>query len=1040
MDDLDVNDVASGQNFAIISGAPVDSLSEFRGTVAGQLSSNGPGGGGQFQLVTKNGTNAFHGDLNEYHRDTSTVANSWFLNNAGLPRAPLIRNQFGGNLGGPILHDKLFFFFDFNDSRILQSANLDTTVPLDSFRNGNVSYILKTNAAGNTCTGASRQNTTPQCIGTLTSAQVAALDPQHVGFDPSFLAFINTRYPHANDLTGGDGINTGGYRFTTPTPNYETTYVARFDYNLNASMKLFARGTVDRGDSTQVPIRFPGDPVTNPFVNRSYSYVAGHVWTIGSNKINELLYGDVITKYNFATTYDPLGTTVLTLGPISAPYNPQSSQRRRIPIPELRDDFSWQKGAHNLTFGGTFKFIKTDSQLVNDFNFVGVGLGGNLNQLNASLRPANIRTAGTVASTTYDNAFTLALGRVGSITSFYNYNAKGMVIPQGSGAVRNYRFYETELYGGDSWKVNRSLTLTYGVRYQLYSVPYETNGSESVQNTTFDKYFVARTAQSAAGLSGDNTVPFITYTLGGKANNAPPLYQPSYKDFAPHVAFAYSPQSFSKLVVNGSAAIAYDRTVINAVNFIQDQSSYLFQNNAATSYGVSTSANTSLLNDPRLGTNDAIPAPPTAPAISAPYTPNVSGGTPFGLANNLFNTIIDPTLKDPYNIIFNLGIQHQLPGDFLLKVSYAGRLGRRLLAQADASQLIDFPDKASGQLLSQAFANLTLEARAGQANANPQPFFENQVGSGASQYLYANLGTYIQNGDFADFVQALASNGLINSNVGLASQFAGNTFVTNKGFSSYNGLLVTVNKNLSRGLQFDFNYTWSHSIDNTSQVANSIAAATGVGFICEVQYPRACRGNSDFDETTVVNSNFTYDLPFGRKRTFFANTNRLLDEAIGGWSVSGIPQWHSGQALSSFSNAFVASYANNAPAIFNGDRAGVAAHVHKAADGSVQLFSDPAVAQADFTGPIGFAIGSRNNLRGPSATTFDAGLAKIFPIAGENLHVKFRADAFNVLNHPVFALPNTDITSGTFGQITSTVDVSQNFGARVLQFALRVEF
>jgi hypothetical protein len=116
IDGMDVNDLATGSTFTIVSAAPVDSVQEFRGVVAGFVPSIGTGAGGQFQLVTKNGDNTFHGNINEYHRDTSTVANSYFNNLAGLGRSPLIRNQFGGNLGGPILKDKLFFFFNFGDS------------------------------------------------------------------------------------------------------------------------------------------------------------------------------------------------------------------------------------------------------------------------------------------------------------------------------------------------------------------------------------------------------------------------------------------------------------------------------------------------------------------------------------------------------------------------------------------------------------------------------------------------------------------------------------------------------------------------------------------------------------------------------------------------------------------------------------------------------------------------------------------------------------------------------------------------------------
>ena len=125
LDGLDVNDFATGNAFVIVAKAPIDSIQEFRGITAGFPTNSGPGGGGQFQLVTKSGTNNFHGNINEYHRDVSTVANDWFNNNAGIARPKYIQNQFGGNVGGPIKHDKAFFFFDFNDSRIGRRSELN---------------------------------------------------------------------------------------------------------------------------------------------------------------------------------------------------------------------------------------------------------------------------------------------------------------------------------------------------------------------------------------------------------------------------------------------------------------------------------------------------------------------------------------------------------------------------------------------------------------------------------------------------------------------------------------------------------------------------------------------------------------------------------------------------------------------------------------------------------------------------------------------------------------------------------------------------
>ena len=1077
LDGLDVNDMSTGEFGVVTANAPVDSVQELRAVTANPLPSEGQGGGGQFTMVTKGGSNQFHGALFEYHRDTTTEANDWFSNNAGVPRAPLIRNQFGGNVGGPIMKNKAFFFFEYNGRRDNQGAQVLRAVPLDEFRNGNIQYILKTDAGGNTCTGASRANTTPQCIGMIDSSQVANLDPQHVGFDPALLDFINKRYPHANDLTAGDGINTGGFRFNAPVILKENDYVARVDYNLNSSMKLWARGSVQsqrQGDAINfaAPIQFPGDPITHSINNASYAYVVGHNWTIGANKSNALYYGVTRSRLSFPAEYNPTGTVQWRGGfggngsgssILSDPYaSAVNAQTRNYPIPVLRDDFSWVKGKHSFQFGGLFKFIKTWENDYLNYDEPLIGLGGNIGALDASLRPGNIRTAGTIASNTYDSAFALALGRFANIDSTYVYNSAGQALAQGSGSNRQYRYYELEAYFGDSYKVTPELTLSYGLRYSWYSVPYEVNGNESIQNFTFNDYFNKRVQQSAAGQSGDSTVPFISYTLGGKANHAPGYYDSNLKNFAPRFAFAYNPSWSKKTVISGGAGIVFDHTVVNAVQFQQDQYSYLFQSSANLPFGVPEDPVASLMSDPRFTSINSIPTPPAAPVITHPYEPYVdANGVPFGLANGLaFNETIDPHLKNPYSIVIDFGIQHEFPRNYILKVNYAGRLGRRLLAQADANQLIDFPDKASGQLMSTAFANVVQQVRAGADTTNmpAQPWFEDVVLPGVGQGLgYPNntslladngtLNAQIQRGDFGDFIQALSAFGVLDSNVGMGSQFSENTFYTNKGFSNYQGLLLTLHKNLSEGLQFDLNYTYSHSIDNVSLVAN-VGALGGYGFICDVVRPTECVGNSDFDQKHIITGDAVYELPFGRGRAYGANMPVWANEILGGWMVSAIPNWHSGIAFSTATSAFVAGYANNAPAILVGSKSTVAPHAHKTSTGQVSLFSDPEKAAAAFTGPVGFKIGTRNDLRGPNYVNFDMGLAKDFPILGDRLKLKFRADAFNAFNHASFNLPSStpgvqenDITNGNFGVISSTVPGTDKVTtARVLQGALRLEF
>ena len=1084
IDGLDVNDFAGGFSFNTTANAPVDSIQEFRGETANPVSAEGRGSGAQYNLVTKSGTNLWHGSASEYHRNTVTEANNFFNNFAGIARPKLIRNQFGVSLGGPIKKDKLFFFFNYYGRRDAREDSPSRIVPLDSLRAGEINY---NNSSGG--------------ISTAFPADIAALDP---GADPStglpgadsaLLSFINSRYPHANDTSRGDHRNTGGFRFNAPVSYSENDYVSRIDYNLSNKMKLWGRFSIARtttGDDANfsAPIYFPGDPLTHLITDKSWAYVVGHTWTISNNMVNQFVYGETRQVLGFPTPFNPPGTTQYSVfgnngvgsAFLSAPFSSGSSQARTVPIPVLRDDLTWVRGKHSFQFGGTFKNIKTTATLVSDFNSVTLGLGApGLTGLTANLQPIDL-AADSISQNQWDTAFTFLLGRFANVSSNFNNDARLQPLPQGSGHTRNYRYYETEVYAQDTWRMRNDLTLTYGLRYQFYSVPYEVNGLEAIPNVGFDDIMKPRIANGAQGIAGtatDPTAPNTFYNLAGKANHGPGFYAPQYKDFAPRFSFAYNPswkEGFlarllgdRKTVIRGGAGLIYDHPGINALNFFQDQNTYVLQNSSAVTYPLNPGddATQSLIDDPRFTAVGALPpgVPATPAPVTTPYGPfvdPVSG--PFGTATGqgLFNYAIDPHLKTPYSILFTFGIQRELPGNFQLEMTYFNRQGRRLLAQSDAGQVVDFKDPASGQFLAAAFGTLAQQARQDPVNLStvtPQPFWENQV-TPAVQAAYGVpdctafgvpnctflVGAFFEDlvlrGDLGDTVQALDFNAALFPGVGLAPQFATDLYMTNKSYSNYNGLLTTLHKKYSHGLQFDVNYTYSHSIDNISAPANEAFGSNGSGgIICDAINLGVCRGNSDFDATHTITADWIYDLPIGRGRAFGGNMSKWLNQIVGGWQISGISTWRTGFAFTTVANSFPISFANNVPAIFNGDKAAIKSSPHfDSVNGQIQLFANPDAALAAFSYPTGLQAGSRNNLRGPHYSDFDLGVGKHFPIK-ERLQLEFRADAFNAFNHTNFALPGA----------ASTADISQTpslgFGvigaagaARVMQFALRLDF
>ena len=1088
LDGLDVNDQtggfitvsgpSTGGLFQIVGNAPVDSVQEFRGTTAGMLSSANAGGGGQFEMVTKSGTNKFHGNINEYHRDTDLEANEWFNNFDGIPRSPLIRNQFGGNVSGPIWKNKIFFFFDYNGRRDTLATQATRTVPTDSFLKSEV-ITYYTNIAANQTSTASTQ-------------QIAQYDPAGIGFDNGMIGVIGKRYPSPNDFTGdaGDLLNTAGYRFNAPLPYKENNFVGKVDINPTSNQHVFGRVTYNRISAVGAAPQFLGDPPTYLNLDHSHAWVVGWDWTIGANKTNSVVWGSNIAKYSSLVAINPQGQNQYgwdgdpTGGDyLSGIYANAGGTTEYFPIPIVRDDFNWIKGSHNFSFGGDFKYPSPQYANYGNYYSPGLGLGGGIEGLNNTdtwqFRPSDIDPNQT-SLTIYDSADVFALGRFGTDGATFNYNAAGAPVAPGAGLKTHYKYYEIEAYFGDTWKVSPSLTLTYGVRYQDFTVPYEVNGIESVQSQSFDSFFDARIAQSAAGVGGaaslpggtGPTVPYITYSLGGKANHGPDFFSPDKKDFAPRVAFAYTPYNDRKFVINGGAGIVYDETVINAILQEQSTYSYLFQSAATLNFGLPgnathSAAYYSLLQNPRFTTLATTAAPagvtqPTAPPITKPYSPFIGpsdpncGTTvgPCGLANGgAFNISVDRVLPTPYNIMYNFGVQQELKGGFLFKLSYVGRLGRRLLAQADAEQLIDFPDKVSGQTFSQAMAALTTWLRNNPNSTSPppaQPWFENVLapnGTGVSNTAYVANTTapYPARGDVADTTELMSLYGLLPDNVGMAAQFSENTFFTDKGFSSYNGMLLTLHKNPSHGLQFDFNYTFSHSIDNTSFAAHTYAYG-GYGFICDVLRPRLCRGNSDFDLTSYINGNVVYQLPFGRGRDYASSIPWWANEFIGGWELSGLPTYHTGMPFMANSNAFLMSYSNEDPAILTGTLAPLKSHPN-VSNGELVDFKNQNLAYNQYVGPVGFEMGSRNNLRGPGYFLLDLGVGKTFPIYKDKVSAKFRVDAFNALNHPNFQAPsftgNMVLTNSPseFGVIPGAqAPTGESEAARVLQASLRLEF
>jgi hypothetical protein len=1125
VDGIDASDFGVGKAFTQVAPSPVDTIQEFRTEVANPLADMGRGSGANTVITTKSGTNEWHGNLREYHRNTATEANDFFNNKNGVDRPALIRNQFGGQVGGPIKKDKLFFFFDYDARRDASATPVEAVVPLNQVRAGGISYI--NNGPG--CTAQATLISAPQCITTLTPAQVAALDPCSnaatapgscttngqpggtpvtPGFNPGILALFNSRYPQANDLSGGDGINTGGFRFNAPNPDTVNTYTTRVDWDLTSRQKLFTRFTfynVHAIVNGLPSIQFPGDPITNPAIETDRSWVLGHTFIINSNLVNQFIYGESRAQFDGIASLtgsanpggDPgvyAGLNWLYPTGITAPYARPGGSSSLNPVPTFRDDLTWTHGRHSFTFGGLWRPIRTRSQLDNNYIFTNQGLL-TINALDPNLRPANILQPNTapdpngIAVSNFDGAYAAFLG-IGALQfNVFNYDKTAAVTPAGDGARRDYRYYETEVYAQDSWKIRSDLTITYGLRYGYDSVPYETVGNEATANVQLNQLLQTRIANGLAGISGDNAAPILTYTLAGKANgsSAPSLFGSSPHDFSPRVGIAWNPSFHDNLlgsvfgdrktVLRAGFAQIYDHTALSAINFVEDQSNYIF--NSSTTFATGGTPEQYLAGSPRFTTAGAAlvdqPAPPFSPSVQPNVGPNFGCAPPVNICGTTFNSfgnyVIDQNYKTPYSYAISAGVQRELPAGFQLEVDYVGRLAHRLSALADGGQLVDFTDPASKQTLVGAISALENDARQHlDPSAVPtQQFLENQMGSqlaafggcaalGASvgvanctQYVYATNQVPLAQGNTFNVVKVLAQAPapgiptLLPTNVGVTPQFVSNYYFANKSWSNYQGLLVILRKRLSHNVQMDFNYTFSHSLDNFSGVANSVGNPfnNAQSVLCDSINLATCKGDSEFDVKHQIIVDAIWDLPFGHGQTFGRNSSRWVNELIGGWQVSGVYSFRTGFAFPIQDGVSTVSFGSTGYPIFNGNTAALAVNPHTDPNlgGGIQLFADPAAALASFSAPTGTETGARDELRGPHFSNVDLALSKNFPLWGEKYRLQFRTEAYNAFNHTNFALPsNININGSNFGLITSTSSVSGDQSARVLQFALRFEF
>ncbi len=1021
---------------------PLDSVEEFRVTVAGQGAEEGRSSGGQVTLITKSGTNTVHGTLYEYNRNTLLAANDFFNNEAGVPRAALVRNQFGVSLGGPIIKDRVFLFGNW-ERRIDASSQPQTaTVPSQALRSGSLTVGLS-------------DGTTQ----VLTPADVAAMDPLHIGYSAAMKQYLNA-FPVGNDpaLSLDQGLNFNGLRFNTPLDLDQSAYVAKLDVNIDNARKhtLSVRGTLNSGKTDVIGAEFPGQAATQQLVDNSKGISANYTWVLRPDMVNSLTFGLTRLGLNDSGTEG----TALSFTGLSEVQNFRFRPSIQLmPTYNIADNFTWTRSKHTITTGINFRFIRnTHVNFANSYPSYSFnrdalqGLGGDAgtfitNYINAKLGTSGLKLADATAA---EDGLGNLLGLINQYSAVYQFTKTGAVIPFGAPAAREYAVNDYEGYVQDSWRVRRDLTITAGLRYSNPSVPWEVHGTEVVTTVPLQDYFAERVGANFTG-TPNNAIAnaALTYALGGPANGKPGWYSRNNLDFAPRFSFAYAPDSdghwWSSFLGKGSVfrggfALVYDQYGSDMVYNIDQSGS------PGLASTVTQPVNTDFTSSARYNGPNSLPALPAAPAGGFPFTPaTITGGFNEGVG-------VVSNLKAPYSMVINANYAKQLPGKLTVEVGYAGRLYRRGLLQQDFDQpLTQFKDPASGTTWSQAAQVLHADyLAAGQsygAIANV-PFIENMFpalanayvpGSATQNYYY---GWVVKNGlsdednlNLSDRQRIPGTNSCYTKtgcNTFYPLQFAGLPTWTNAAFANYNAATLSFRRPLSNGVAFDFNYTLSHSIDNSSGAESG--AGTGGAILQDAFNTSSFRGPSDFDMRHNITADVTYELPFGQGRHFVNSVNKYVEAAIGGWQISSIARYHSGLPSTIMAGGvYPTNYEYNA--IVN-LLPGASNTYGNTIDnnGLPSMFANTSAANNYFQ-QAGGTTGTRGIVRLPGYTNFDIAIMKNFRMPFEGHRLQFRGEAFNAFNHVNFYNPSLNVNSNaTFGEFQSA------FPARVFQFSLRYSF
>jgi len=1044
----------------------ISQTSEF--TITEQNGDVDKSGSSSVSLVTPKGTNNWHGEGFWYYRTNSWGANDWFNDASGVALPRLLQNQGGGNIGGPIKKDKLFIYGWYELLRLRQQSVINATTLSPAIQTALGSGSPTLPFTYQPVDGSGNPTGNPVTVNLFTIEQGnLARDGKNLPLattfsaDPAIQALIKRVPVVTNNNRVGDGVNLLGDQFNAQSNNSLDNWGFRSDYNLNSRNTItgtFAwnRQLVDRPDIDQsfntVPLVTNNDKTK--FLSLAWRWNPNNVTT------NEARFGFNLAPafFNTAQKFSPSGIIDSTTIPFTNPDPNFLPQGRNTHTWVAQDNFTWVRGNHTMKFGFQFQrtsILSTDS--VGIYPDLQLGFSGQ-SQIGPD-RSDFSAGGGTISSADFANAESLlasGAGVLSNISQTFNVTTQQSGYVPLAPQVSHFRQNDFAVYAGDNWRVSPKLTVNYGLRWEYFSPVDEQNGLVLLP--------VIPSGQTAAQtLLTDATVDFA----GGPSKRG--LYHSYWKGFSPNIGVAWDPFGNGKTAVRAGFSI----------NFVNDSFFTAAGNAISGNAGLSTS-NTA---DP-FGLDGSFtvtnPASVATPQFLKPPFHFSDNANILGVPNNV-GYAIDPNLRPPYVEQWNLSIQRDLGAGTSLTVSYVGNHGVGLFRAVDANQVIinqngflaDFNRARSNGFLSLA-ANGTFDPLYTGAGSQALTIFPGLVNNGCFGLTNGGL-------DEVGFINDDVQGGLIGDLAHLYQEFScsstpgffapndqivGGDLLKNSSFSSYNAGVVEVRRRFNKGLYFQANYVFSKVMTDYGTSVNNDQSRFQP--YLDNARPFLEKGRAPFDLTHQFKANFTYELPIGKGQRFLSTNSRALGLLLNGWQTGSIFTWQSGAPFSivstegTFNRAGPRSAHNTAIATLTHQQISSNLGVFVQPGGVVYLIN-PKLVSPDGTGAPsspqlggctpavtgGFCNpqpGEVGNLQldafnGPAYFNWNLSATKKFELT-ERIRLSFRTEAFNVLNHPVFAPPVDanftsvmNINDQTFGQSLRTVSQP-----RILQMSLRLQF